>query len=236
VEGSIRIRLFLRREWLDRQLEFRDLKAESGLNILSPEEQAAVWFPEVVFENIGSEQDWSEMLLSREYNIVRNPGNIYEPVKNTEIVNAFMFSGAENNHDLTKEFTVLWICEFDMQWYPFDTQNCIMQYKIMNKYAKLADLAPHTMSYAGPEELTQYVVKSTKMCRAYIGTMLTSATMEGVEVQVTLGRPLISNLMTVYLPTIIMLVISHIAKVFDQNYMDLVISVNLTVLLVLATL
>jgi hypothetical protein len=170
------------------------------------------------------------MLLSREYNIVRNPGNAYKPVRNTEIVNAFMYSGAENNHDVTKEFTVLWICNFNMQWYPFDTQYCNMQYKIMNKYAKLADLAPHNMSYAGPRDLSQYVVKSTKMCRAHIGTM------EGVEVQVTLGRPLNSNMMTVYIPTIILLVISHIAKVFDQNYMDLVISVNLTVLLVLATL
>jgi hypothetical protein len=184
----------------------------------------------VVFDNIGSEQDWSEMLLSREYNIVRNQGNNYEPVKNTEIVNAFMFSGAENNHDLTKEFTILWICEFDMQWYPFDTQNCIMKYKIMNKYAELVLLAPHTMSYAGPKELTQYVVKSATMCRALVGAM------EGVEVKITLGRPLVSIIMTVFIPTIILLIISHIVKVFEHQYIDSVIMVHLTVFLVSATL
>jgi len=147
----------------------------------------------------------------------------------TNIDNAFMFSGEENSQYLTKEFTILWICQFNMMWYPFDTQTCAMQFKIVNKFADFVDLNPQSLAYSGPTDLTQYVVKSSIMCRASIGEY------EGVEVNISLGRPLISNILTVFIPTIILLTISHISKVYDQRYIDMVIMVNLTVLLVLAT-
>ena len=230
VEGSFRTRLFLRRKWLDPQLSYRDLKKDSRVNLLSPSEAATVWFPEVVFENIASEEDWMEMLLSKEYNIVRNIQGNFDPVAVTDIDNAFMFSGDENSQYLTKEFTILWICQFNMMWYPFDTQTCAMQFKIVNKFADFVDLNPQSLAYSGPTDLTQYVVKSSIMCRASIGEY------EGVEVNISLGRPLISNILTVFIPTIILLTISHISKVYDQRYIDMVIMVNLTVLLVLATL
>ena len=232
VEGSFRTRLFLRRKWLDPQLSYRDLKKDSRVNLLSPSEAATVWFPEVVFENIASEEDWMEMLLSKEYNIVRNIEGNFDPVAVTDIDNAFMFSGDENSHYLTKEFTILWICSFNMMWYPFDTQTCAMQFKIVNKFADLVDLSPQNLTYSGPSDLAQYIVKSYKMCRV----KMQSSNMERVDVEISLGRPLIANILTVFIPTIILLVISHMANVFDQEYLDMVIMVNLTVLLVLATL
>ena len=63
------------------------------MNILSPEKQAVVWFPEVVFDNMAQEDDWMEMLLSRRYFIVRNPQNTFEPSVKTDMVNAFMYAG-----------------------------------------------------------------------------------------------------------------------------------------------
>ena len=231
VKGYFRTRFVLLREWLDPQLTYRDLKKDSRLNLLSPTEQETVWFPEVVFENVASDEDWMEIVLSKEYNIVRNiEDDDIDPVGVTAIDNTFMFSGEENSHFLTKEFTILWICNFNMMWYPFDTQTCAMQFKIVNKFADFVDLNPRHLAYSGPTDLTQYVVKSSIMCRASIGEY------EGVEVNISLGRPLISNILTVFIPTIILLTISHISKVYDQRYIDMVIMVNLTVLLVLATL
>ena len=201
------------------------------MNLLSPSEAATVWFPEVVFENIASEEDWMEMLLSKEYNIVRNieDDNI-DPVGVTAIDNTFMFSGEENSHFLTKEFTILWICEFNMMWYPFDTQTCAMQFKIVNEFADRVKLNPQHLAYSGPTDLTQYVVIRSVMCEASIGEY------EGVEVNISLGRPLISDILTIFIPTIILLIISHISKVYDERYIDMVVMVNLTVILVLATL
>ena len=233
VKGYFRTRFVLLREWFDPQLTYRDLKKDSRLNLLSPTEQETVWFPEVVFENVASDEDWMEIVLSKEYNIVRNiEDDDIDPVGVTAIDNTFMFSGEENSHFLTKEFTILWICNFNMMWYPFDTQTCAMQFKIVNKFADLVDLSPQNLTYSGPSDLAQYIVKSYKMCRVKIQ----SSNRERVDIEISLGRPLIANILTVFIPTIILLVISHLANVFDQEYLDMVIMVNLTVLLVLATL
>ena len=233
VKGYFRTRFVLLREWLDPQLTYRDLKKDSRLNLLSPTEQETVWFPEVIFENVASDEDWMEIVLSKEYNIVRNiEDDDIDPVGVTAIDNTFMFSGEENSHFLTKEFTILWICNFNMMWYPFDTQTCAMQFKIVNKFADLVDLSPQNLTYSGPSDLAQYIVKSYKMCRVKIQ----SSNRERVDIEISLGRPLIANILTVFIPTIILLVISHLANVFDQEYLDMVIMVNLTVLLVLATL
>ena len=230
VEGSFRTKLLLRRQWLDPRLSYRNLKQERRVNLLSPSEEETVWLPLMVFENIPSNEDWIEILVSQEYNIVRNDEGNFDPVEVTDIDNAFIFSGEENSHYLSREFTILWNCDFNMMWYPFDTQTCAMQFKIINEFADRVKLNPQHLAYSGPTDLTQYVVIRSIMCQASVGEY------EGVEVNISLGRPLISNILTVFIPTIILLTISHISKVYDQRYIDMVVMVNLTVLLVLATL
>ena len=59
---------------------------------------------------------------------------------------------------------------------------------------------------------------------------------KAIVVEVTLGRPIINNLLTVFVPTMLLVVISFTARVFAEEYMDMVIEVNLTILLVLATM
>ena len=205
-----------------------DVQADERLNILSPEDQAAVWFPTMAFDNIPSHDAEIEMLLSVRYYIIRNPENTFQPSDKTDMENSFMYTGTDNKHHLKKEFTVLWICNYQLSWYPFDTQTCSM--KMRSQHPGLVDLNPGDIFYSGPKALSQYVVKSTKMCRAMIGSV------EGVVVDITLSRPLISNILTVFIPTFILLVINHMSKIYDENYLDMVIQVNLTVLLVLATL
>ena len=58
----------------------------------------------------------------------------------------------------------------------------------------------------------------------------------GLELTFHLSRPLTSSLLTTFLPTTILVIITHLANAFSKNYLAVVIQVNLTVLLVLATL
>ena len=117
-----------------------------------------------------------------------------------------------------------------MKWYPFDTQEFTQKYMIAKKYQDFATLVPENLSYAGPRDLTEYTVKGYMMCKVKFGIY------DGVEVHVSLGRPLISNIMIVFIPCIILLVICHLANVFEKDYLDMVIGTNLTALLVLGTL
>ena len=84
--------------------------------------------------------------------------------------------------------------------------------------------------YTGSEELLQYVFKTINHCNN------NKEEQTGVFVDITLGRPLTSNMMTVFLPTFMLLIISQMSTLFSSNYLDLVIEVNVTVLLVLTTL
>ena len=105
-----------------------------------------------------------------------------------------------------------------------------MQNKIVNKFSDFAALVVGNLSYIGPVALTEYNVKSYIMCDA------TFKGYHGVEVRVTLGRPLIGNILIVFIPCIILIIICLLANVFERDYIDMVIGVNLTALLVLATL
>ena len=68
------------------------------------------------------------------------------------------------------------------------------------------------------------------MCSSFINDRL------GIQVQIVLGRPLLSNILTVYLPTILLNIIGYTTNFFKAFFFEAVISVNLTVMLVLATM
>ena len=230
VGGFFRTRFVLERQWLDSQLSYQNLNADDRLNLVGPEEAASIWFPQVSFLNMASPEDSSEFKFNHQYILERNPGNEFDPIDVTTVDNAYVYSGKENKHFISKEFTTLWLCQFDMKWYPFDTQECKMQFKNLNKDSHFAALIRGNLTYLGPRDLTEYVVKSYRMCDTNFGPYA------GIEVQIVLGRPLIGNILTVFIPCSILLLICHLVNVFDENYLDMVIGVNLTALLVLATL
>ena len=60
--------------------------------------------------------------------------------------------------------------------------------------------------------------------------------MKAIVVDITLGRPIVSNLLTVFIPTMLLVVISFTARFFAEDYIDMVIQVNVTILNVVATM
>ena len=141
--------------------------------------------------------------------------------------NALLFDGSNNPLNFERQLTVDWICELNLAWYPFDSQICNMKI-YLNEDAIL--FTPETLNYKGPEALTQHFVKGILFCSFPIEDK------SGIIVEVELGRPLIGSILTVFLPTGMLLFISQMAKTYSDAYLDMVIEVNLTVLLVLTTL
>ena len=91
-------------------------------------------------------------------------------------------------------------------------------------------LVPISVEYTGPKELTNHIVKSAHIC----SMNLTNGS--GIIVEVILGRPLFGTILTVFLPTSLLVILSQMVKFFSTDYMELVIEVNLTILLVLVTM
>ena len=128
---------------------------------------------------------------------------------------------------LPKEHFTTWKCDFVYQWYPFDTQVCRME---MVSREDNTEYHPVNLFYNPEIALNSYTLTKIKMCRTRL------LDKEAIVTEVTMGRPIMNNFFTVFIPTILLLVISFTARAFAKSYMDMVIQVNLTILLVLATM
>ena len=76
--------------------------------------------------------------------------------------------------------------------------------------------------------MSEYLIDSIRFCPREGGELLV--------VEIVLKRPLISSVLTIFIPTLLLLVISHVSQVFAEDFLDMVVPVHLTVLLVLASL
>ena len=89
---------------------------------------------------------------------------------------------------------------------------------------------PILLEYNPNIYLNCYTLSRIRMCRSGINNM------KAIVAEVTLGRPIVDNLLTVFVPTILLLTISFAARFFAEDHIDMVIQVNLTIFLVLATM
>ena len=99
---------------------------------------------------------------------------------------------------MSKIFTVEFICQFQVHYYPFDTQSCTAIIALKEKTEKFVKLKKQ-LKYSGTEDLGSYLVKS-------IALLPSDENM--IKIEIKLGRRLFNNMMTIILPTLILVVVS----------------------------
>ena len=85
---------------------------------------------------------------------------------------------------------------------------------------EFVELVATELNYLGPQDLTQYFIRSNNISLTPTGF---------IEVEVVLGRRLLGTLLTVYIPTILLVIIAHMTNYFKAFFFEAVVSVNLTV-------
>ena len=88
---------------------------------------------------------------------------------------------------------------------------------------EFVELIVSELNYLGPRDLTQYFIRETSM-------NLTGG-QKDVEVQVILGRRLLGEILTTYIPTILLVIIAYMTNFFKAFFFEAVVTVNLTVML-----
>lgn len=224
VEHFIRMTLSFTKLWYNEHLTFQNLK-QDGLNQIFQDDMNIVWIPFIEFNSMENKNKCERTEKQELFTIVPNKKFRYEHNGVWERENAFLFSGQENKMTQEKQLTCEFICEFDYKWYPFDSQNCPL---IFNMSETDVILRANNIQYSGDRELLQYFYKNINFCDHVNGQ-------NGIHVDVTLGRPITSSMMTTFLPTMMLLIISQMSTTLSESYFDLVIEVNTTVLLVLTT-
>ena len=138
-----------------------------------------------------------------------------------------IFKGSENALSLKREYNVEWNCEYAYHWDPFDSQVCRMEILDTTYHT---DFNPTDLQHNPNISLSRYTLRRIRMCKTVFEDL------PGIIIELTLGRPIVNNLLTVFVPTVLLLTISFAARCFATDYIDMVIQVNLTILLVLATM
>jgi hypothetical protein len=212
------------RSWTDSKLKYQNLKTNMD-NRINPEDVKKMWKPWTIFENIKT----AEMVAAtdRADTMLVKPDGKFNVSPLGDFDNTYLFEGSDNALYYEKEVAVEWMCDFDMRWYPFDTQSCIMQFIHAEDSI---DFVPGNFTYNGPMDLPEYHIRDFKVCSATLDGR------KGVVAEVIFDRPLFSHVLTTTLPSAILVLISQMATAFSAEYLDTVIQVNLTVLLVLTTL
>ena len=219
--GSVLKLLFiLDLTWFDNRLQFYNLKADESMNSLTQEDQQIIWTPTVLFAN--TEKQLTSLNDEKSFAIVRRLGDsIRSGTEYDEDIQ--IFEGSENTIRLSRAFDIEFICEYDMRWYPFDSQTCYMVVLMEGNSGKFVELVDDLIKYTGPKELTQYFVKNVNMRIRDFRHM--SAVL---VVSITLGRRLLGTILTIFLPTVLLNLIGHATNFFKAFFFEAVVTVNLT--------
>ena len=90
-------------------------------------------------------------------------------------------------------------------------------------------LIPINIGYSGTSDLGRYYFRKMDNCTIHkIGRSRLLTTF-------IISRPLTSSCVTMFLPTAMLLLISQMVTTFNKTYLEMVIEVNATLLLVLTT-
>ena len=100
---------------------------------------------------------------------------------------------------------------------------------ILGKSGDFATLNTDQLFYLGETDVNQYVVYSYKM-------QLVPDNPSQVEIVIKMGRNLLTIILTTFVPTVLLNMISYSTTYFKPFFFEATVTVNLTAMLVLTTL
>ena len=103
-----------------------------------------------------------------------------------------VFSGSENNMTFSHVYRITFFCDYPMQWYPFDQQTYVFDWVLYN----YADILPGNLNF------TCKHVKDYKIHETLIHQK------GAVVIKVMLGRRLLEIFLSIYFPTILLLMLA----------------------------
>ncbi|XP_068226308.1 uncharacterized protein [Palaemon carinicauda] len=228
VEMDMRLSYELEMSWFDNRLEYINLKAEESLNAPRVDTMLKLWSPIVKLLNTDT---IDQLLISKD--AVASIKRMQEPVRRDDSVAAEVdvYSGEECPITVSRKYTTYFTCQFDLTLYPFDDQHCDMHLQVVSGLDSFLEVHLNSsVSYLGSKMLNEYQIGQEEML------LDVPRDPSEVRVRIPLIRLYGHSILNIYVPSLILLIISYLTLFFRTNFFDLKIMASLTALLVLATL
>ena len=128
VEQLTKIQFELSLKWFDARLEYYNLKDDENMNELLYEEKQKLWVPSIIFQN-------TESQLTTQ-NDVKSSMTVFKIKNGTFNTDGLLsedidiYEGKDNPIIMSRVYDIEFLCDFQMQWYPFDTQTCYTEFRL----------------------------------------------------------------------------------------------------------
>ena len=223
----------LNMRWVDPRLTFFNLREMTDLNSLSFKIQSRIWSPKLGFTNAkiigGTLVDDTAATI-----VEKNGIPAEDDVKRA--VEANVYSGADCNILQKREYFVDWTCDYNLLFYPFDTQVCKMLFEMTGgtrDYLTLEidrDEEGKGVHYQGEKLLLEYTV-GEMMLKVVNDSDSKYAQM---KVSLSITRRWFYHGINVFLQSVLLLVVAYMTFYYRvDNFQDRVM-VSITCMLVIA--
>ncbi|KAK4315441.1 hypothetical protein Pmani_013358 [Petrolisthes manimaculis] len=228
-DSYLEVTYHLNLTWKDLRLRFHNLKSASRLNQVPVTDHYKLWTPTLTLVNVrGTERTRvdEEAVIT----VHRRGVPIDQDLSLPEDVD--IYQGAENHLSVDRKYTSQFLCDLNLQLYPFDTQHCLLYMQVLSAATDfvLLDMNGSFVTYEGAIHLIEYTVISVSL-QTNNSNIMGEAEVS-VELQRRVGYPVIS----IYVPTVILLILAYLSLIFRQENFEARVMSSLTVLLVLAAL
>ena len=232
VHHSIDFQFGILLQWKDVRLTYFNLKQKSSLNALSDQDIDALWLPRVIYSNtdqkettkVGETWGWSTSVsVTREGNFTRS--GMLQVDEEEE------FRGDENMLTMRQVYTHKFQCQYYLQRYPFDTQVCTISMVMGDLDLETVRLLPGTLWMQENVDMTLFVIASWSLEHSNL-----TQPDKQIRMKIVLKRKIMNELMTTYLPSILLIMITYATTFFKPFFFEAALSVNLTTMLVMTTI
>ena len=114
------------------------------------------------------------------------------------------FLGSENPMLLSRDFTLKFKCDFNLQFFPFDTQSCMILINANNKVQNFVQLTPIRLEYIGPRELLNFDVID------WYAEIDTSDSVVHIRNYLIIKRKIAQIMLTVYFPSLCIMAVAQV--------------------------
>ena len=127
MDGTFETQQEIEIEWRDPRVKFHNLLSFQFQNSLSEAEKDDLWVPTLTFINTAnqkrSKKDNNSLVTVARLGSLERSGLDEER-------NIYIYKGEENPLHVSRVYSTKWLCNYDMTWYPFDTQvGCVLLIK-----------------------------------------------------------------------------------------------------------
>ena len=136
VEHTIQLQFTIKVKWRENRAWYHNLKSTAFLNILSDEEMQQLWLPNLIYDNtdqketirLGSSTSWefdTTITVQKEGDSNMSPLSVTDEIE--------IFEGSENSLLLQQTYTKTFQCQYQLHYYPLDTQVCYMNISLLRQ-------------------------------------------------------------------------------------------------------